>query len=130
MTNEYETDRAREIIEQLAATAANKAGVSSAFFMVQMNYRALLPQLRGLLSADGVCTSCGRKFSGEHDIRFDYVRPPRADNDWERLHVRNLHLCCTRCSRSKRNKTYEQWLDDQEAVRRWSAEVERARRKK
>lgn len=48
-------DRPLAIIRQRAATAAMKADTSTEFFFTQMNYRALVPVLRAMLSPEGVC---------------------------------------------------------------------------
>ena len=66
----------RTIVEQRAAVAAAKAGVSREFFMVQMNYRALVSDVYGMISPDGGMCSCGGKVLGEPDICIN--ASPRA----------------------------------------------------
>jgi hypothetical protein len=112
------TDRPRAIIEQRAATAATKAGVSREFFLVQMNYRSLVPVLRALMSEEGLCHCCGHEFLNERDIQIEHCEPPRNQTDWARLHARNLRLACGSCNRTKGQKPFSQWLDDQEGARR------------
>jgi hypothetical protein len=110
-------DRPLAIIQQRATTAASRAGVSREFFMTQMNYQALVPMLRAMMSPEGLCTACGHKFMNERDIQIEHAFPPRTNNDWARLHARNLHLFCASCNRTKGAKPYEQWLDEQELAR-------------
>jgi len=110
-------DRPRAIIEQRAATAASKIGQSREFFWVQMNYRALVPQLRGLMTDEGLCNGCGHKFVNERDIQIEHIEAPRSQNDIARLHARNLRLCCGSCNRTKGQKPFSQWLDEQEGAR-------------
>jgi hypothetical protein len=110
-------DRPKAIIEQRARAAAAKAGKSFEFFMVQMNYRALVPQLRAMMSSEGLCNGCGHKFVNERDIQIEHVEPPRTDNDFARLHARNLRLCCGSCNRTKAHKPFATWLDEQEGAR-------------
>jgi hypothetical protein len=110
-------DRPRAIIEQRAAAAATKAGSSREFFWTQMNYRALVPELRGLMTSEGLCKGCGHEFQNERDIQIEHIEPPRSAKDWARLHARNLRLCCGSCNRTKGNKRFSDWLDDQEGAR-------------
>jgi hypothetical protein len=110
-------DRPRAIIEQRAATAATKAATSREFFWMQMNYRALVPELRGLMTPEGLCKVCGHEFLHERDIQIEHIEPPRFPKDWARLHARNLRLCCGSCNRTKGQKPFAQWLDEQEGAR-------------
>jgi hypothetical protein len=110
-------DRPRAIIEQRAASAATKAGASREFMWVQMNYRALVPELRALMTSEGLCKGCGHDFVNERDIQIEHIEPPRFSNDWARLHARNLRLCCGSCNRTKSHKPFSQWLDEQEGAR-------------
>jgi hypothetical protein len=110
-------DRPRAIIEQRAAVAATKVGVARDFFMVQMNYRALIPELRALMSKEGLCKACGHSFLSERDIQIEHIEPTRFDKDWARLHARNIRLCCGSCNRTKGQKSFDQWLDEQEGAR-------------
>ena len=110
-------DRPRAIIEQRATTAAAKVGASREFFWTQMNYRALVPELRGLMTHEGLCKGCGHEFLSERDIQIEHIEPPRFPDDWARLHARNLRLCCGSCNRTKGQKPFAQWLDEQEGAR-------------
>jgi hypothetical protein len=112
-------DRPRSIIEQRAASAATKWGVSKRFFITQMNYRALIPELRALMTDEGLCKGCGHEFLNERDIQIEHIEPPRQEivPDWARLHARNLRLCCGSCNRTKGSKPFSQWLDEQEGAR-------------
>jgi HNH endonuclease len=110
-------DRPKAIIEQRARTAASKAGESLGFFWIQMNYRALVPELRVMMTEEGLCKGCGHKFENERDIQIEHIEPPRFENDWANLHARNLRLCCASCNRTKGQKPFQQWLDEQEGAR-------------
>jgi hypothetical protein len=110
-------DRPRAIIEQRARTAASKAGMTFQFFWTQMNYRALVPELRAMMSDEGLCNGCGHKFLNERDIQIEHLEPPRFDKDLARLHARNLRLGCGSCNRTKGKKPYAEWLDEQESAR-------------
>jgi hypothetical protein len=107
---------ARAIIEQRAAEASANAGVSREFFLTQMNYQSLIPYVCAMMSPEGLCR-CGGKVLGEPDIHIVHILPPRSDNDWERLHARNLYVCCGSCARRRGSKPYDQWLDEEEALR-------------
>ena len=87
-------DRSKAIIEQRAAAAATKAGVSKQFFMMDMNYRALVPILRAFMADDALCLGCGHSFVNERDIQIEHWYPPRHSQDWALLHTRNLRFTC------------------------------------
>jgi 5-methylcytosine-specific restriction endonuclease McrA len=112
-------DRPLYVIRQRAATAGHKAGgVGTEFFMTQMNYHnGLVPLMRILMSDEGRCITCGHAFLNEHDIQIEHIRPPRHNQDWARLHARNLRLFCASCNRSKSNKPFDDWLDEEEEKR-------------
>jgi len=82
-----------------------------------MNYRALVPALRAMMTDEGICTSCGHPFLNERDIQIEHIEPPRFVEDWARLHARNLRLACGSCNRTKGQKPYAVWLDEQEGAR-------------
>jgi hypothetical protein len=109
-------DRALAVIRQLVATAAHKAGESTEFFMIQMNYRALVPLMRRLMNG-GLCKGCGHRFANELDLQIEYYDPPRHAQDWARLHEQNVLLLCSSCSSTKTDKPFDQWLDEMEAAR-------------
>jgi hypothetical protein len=110
-------DRPRAIIESRAGSHARQAGATREFFMVNMNYEALVPVLRAMMSPEGRCLCCGHEFLGERDIQVEHREPPRHRQDWARLHARNLGLACASCNGGKTNKPYSEWLDDQELER-------------
>lgn len=118
-------DRPTAIVRDRAATRAHKAGVSVEFFMVNMNYRALIPDLRTALSGEGLCHNCGEAYAGQGDVHIEHIRPPRDERDWERLHARNLRLLCGSCNRVKGRKEFDPWLEEMEAAR-LANEVDRA----
>jgi HNH endonuclease len=111
------TDRPKAVIEQRARSAASKASTSFDFFWIQMNYRALVPELRALMTDEGLCKGCGHRFMNERDIQIEHIEPPRFEKDWARLHARNLRLVCGSCNRTKGNKPNSEWLDEQEGAR-------------
>lgn len=110
-------DRPLTIVKQRAAAAASNAGVSRELFWTQMNYRALVPELRALITPEGLCKGCGHEFLNERDIQIEHIEPPRFSLDWARMHARNLRLCCGSCNRTKGKKPFAQWLDEQEGAR-------------
>lgn len=110
------TDRPLAIITQRAATAAHNYGGTREFFMVHMNYGALVEPLRALLAA-GFCQGCGHKFVNERDIQIDHIVPPRGPEDWARLHARNLRFFCQSCNKTKGAKPFDLWLEEQEQAR-------------
>lgn len=110
-------DRPKAIVEQRARSAASKASISFDFFWMQMNYRALVPELRAMMTEQGLCKGCGHKFLNERDIQIEHIEPPRFQQDWARLHARNLRLACGSCNRTKSNKPFAEWLDEQESAR-------------
>jgi hypothetical protein len=87
------------------------------FFWTQMNYRALVPWLRAMMTHEGLCIGCGHAFVNERDIQIDHLFPPRYQQDWARLHTRNLRLGCASCNNSKGSKDPAVWLDEQEGAR-------------
>ena len=110
-------DRPAAIIRGRAAVAAHKAGVSTEFFWIQMNYLALVPEMRAHMSDEGRCKNCGHAFLNERDIQIEHIQPPRHNHDWARLHARNLRLFCGSCNRTKSGKDFSIWLDEQEDTR-------------
>src|SRR6516164_5801335 len=84
----------KAIIEQRAAEAAANAGVSREFFLTQMNYQSLIPDVFGMISPDGLCKGCGGKVLGEPDIYIVHILPPRSHFDWELLHEPNIYVSC------------------------------------
>jgi 5-methylcytosine-specific restriction endonuclease McrA len=110
-------DRPFAIIQNRAAIAAHKAGTSREFFMVTMNYQSLVPVLRALMGHEGVCQGCGHSFLNERDIQIEHLAPPRNDQDWARLHARNIRLFCASCNGTKSDTPFETWLDEQEDAR-------------
>lgn len=111
------TDRPKAIIEQRARSAATKASTGFDFFWTTMNYRALVPVLRAMMTPEGLCQGCGHKFINERDIQIEHLEAPRTEKDWARLHARNLRLGCGSCNRTKGKKLFAEWLDEQEGAR-------------
>lgn|SRR5262245_60887563 len=110
-------DRPKAIIEQRARAAAIRAGASFDFFWIQMNYQALVPLMRAMLSPEALCLCCGHKFENERDIQIEHHNPPRHPQDWALLHTRNLGFACGSCNRTKGAKPNIEWLDEQELAR-------------
>jgi hypothetical protein len=108
-------DRPLAIIRQRTAVAARRAGTSFQFFWEQMNYSALVERFRTELTSR--CLSCGHKYLNERDIQIEHIEPPRDETDWARLHARNIRFLCGSCNRTKSNKQFHDWLDDQEGAR-------------
>jgi hypothetical protein len=110
-------DRAEYIMHRRAAGRASKSGVPTQFMWLDMNYQALVPVFRAMMTEEGLCTSCGHPFDGESDITIEHREPPRHAHDWARLHARNLDLGCRGCNSRKKDKQYSDWLDLEEEVR-------------
>ena len=110
-------DRPLAIIRGRAQEAAHRAGTTTEFFWTQMNYRALVPWMRAMMTDEGLCIACGHAFVNERDIQIDHLFPPRHRQDWGRLHTRNVRLGCGSCNNSKGSKEPDQWLDEQEVAR-------------
>jgi 5-methylcytosine-specific restriction endonuclease McrA len=110
-------DRPLAVIKARAAVAASKAGVAREFFWMQMNYRALVPEYRAMITDEGLCKNCGHGFVSERDIQIEHIEPPRSNTDWARLHARNLRLFCGSCNGTKGHKSFPLWLDEQEDSR-------------
>jgi hypothetical protein len=110
-------DRPLAIIHGRAEQAARKAASTTEFFWTQMNYRALVPLMRVLMGSEGMCLACGHAFLNERDIHIDHIEPPRHEQDWARLHARNLRLACDACNKTKGKKPFIDWLDEQEGAR-------------
>lgn len=86
-----------------------------------MNYRALVPIMRAMMTPEGLCLNCGHDFVNERDIQIEHLEAPRSKQDWARLHARNLRLLCGSCNRTKSDKPYPVWLDEQESARKSNA---------
>ena len=110
-------DRPFWILKERAQDYARKHGVSSKFIWVNMNWRSLLAPLRGFMTAEGLCVSCGHKFDSDPDIQLEHREPPRHETDYARMHARNIGISCGSCNRRKSNQPYSAWLDDQEEAR-------------
>ena len=110
-------DRPSSIIDNRAAVWARKLGVTKEFMLVNMNWNALKPVLRAMMSDEGLCLSCGHGFEGDRDIQIEHREPPRDNQDWARHHARNIGIFCQSCNGTKGNKPYAPWLDEQEEAR-------------
>jgi 5-methylcytosine-specific restriction endonuclease McrA len=117
-------DRAKAIVLQRAAVRAEKAGVPTSFFMEELNWKSLIGMVDAYLDKPErvLCPNCGDHYIGERDFQIDHREPPRHVRDWERLHARNCGPLCTSCNVAKSDRTYVDWLEDQE-VRRLSVEA-------
>ena len=114
------TDRPLAIIQGRASAAAQKTGVpgiNREFFMTQMNYIALVEEMRAMMTPRGLCKACGHHFQNERDIQIEHIRPPRHLQDWARLSARNIRLLCTSCNVGKGSMDFDEWLDQQEDQR-------------
>ena len=113
-------DRPLAIITGRAKSRARELGVSKSWMLVNMNWIALVPLLRALLSPEGRCLNCGHRFVNERDIQIDHVEPPRhqgAVRDWARERASNLRFICQSCNCAKGHKSNPEFLDEQEDAR-------------
>jgi hypothetical protein len=90
-----------------------------------MNFQALVPLLRAMMTDEALCLNCGHPFVNERDIQIEHREPPRHRQDWARLHARNLGFSCASCNRTKSNKPNDVWLDEQEGARLSNLEEKR-----
>ena len=84
---------------------------------VNMNWRALVPVFRAMMTDEARCLCCGHRFDNERDIQIEHNYPPRFPADTARLHTRNLSIACASCNRTKARTPYNVWLDQQEEAR-------------
>jgi hypothetical protein len=110
-------DRPYSLMRGRTADKAHRTHTSTEFFWTNMNWRALVPVVRAMMSPEGRCLSCGHAFDDEKDIQLDHIEPPRHPQDWAREHARNITPRCRNCNGSKLNKPFSQWLDEQENAR-------------
>lgn len=110
-------DRPVWLIRERARRLAHRLGVDLEFVWTQLNYRALVPYMRAMLTPEGLCISCGHPFLNERDVQIEHNAPPRHNQDWARWHARNTRLLCASSNLRKGKKPYEQWLDDEESAR-------------
>lgn len=117
--DEKNEDRATAIVKGRAETQARKSGVTFEFMWFDMNYRALVVDVRARLEwpDEAICKNCGHEHDSERDVQLDHVLPPRHPKDWARLHARNIAILSGDCNQSKNDKDYASWLDEQEDVR-------------
>ena len=120
-------DRPLGIMRRRATNHARKLGVSFTFLWVNMNWRALVPLVRAMMTPEGLCLSCGHPFVNERDIQIEHREAPRHSADWARWHARNLGVFCQSCNNGKGRTGYAQWLDDEEAKRLSNEEHNAAR---
>jgi len=115
------TNRPLALIKNRAHARAKMYGESTQFFMVRMNWRALVPDMRGAMSAEGLCKSCGHAFLNERDIQIDHIDPPPSTPsrvDWAAYeHARNIRLLCASCNNLKGAKANTRFLEEQNAAR-------------
>jgi 5-methylcytosine-specific restriction endonuclease McrA len=110
-------DRPLAIIQRRAAERATRLGVSKQFVWVNLNWRALVPLMRAMLSPEGRCLNCGHPFVNERDIQIDHIEPPRSLVDFARERAINLRLICQSCNGTKGAHLNAEWLDRQEDAR-------------
>ena len=82
-----------------------------------MNYRALVPVFRAMMTDEARCLCCGHPFDNERDIQIEHNNAPRHRQDFARLHTRNLSIACASCNGAKSKTPYDAWLDQQEEAR-------------
>ena len=114
------SDRARQIMRRRAKSHASRLGVSIGFMWVEMNWRHLVPYMRGMLAEGASCLSCGECFRDEQDITIDHGLTPRdlpGGRDFAREHAMNIALRCASCNKSKKDTDLSAWFDALEAAR-------------
>lgn len=110
-------DRPLAIIESRAATRARELGCSKSDVLIKMNWSALVPIFRAMMTPEARCLVCGHPFLNERDIQIEHHEPPRFTPDWARESARNIGIACSSCNRTKGSKSFSDWLDEQEAAR-------------
>lgn len=81
--------------------------------MIEMNYKCVVPLVRGLMSLGATCPGCGRPFDDALDIGVTHIVPPRHRQDWARMHARNTWIGCKSCCRTLWHQPFEVWFDEQ-----------------
>ena len=116
--------RASEVVKRVRYVGVQ---IDRTFVMEELNYQALVPEVRTLIGPDGLCAWCGRPFTKKHKLSLDHIEPPRWDGtvDWERLHASNVQVIHFGENGSKNDKPYAIALRDNMA--RWMAERNWAR---
>lgn len=111
--------RASDVVRRLRYCGVK---VDRSFVMVELNYDALVPEVRALIGPDGICAWCGKPFTEKHPVSFDHIEPPRwnGEIDWERLHASNIRPMHRGENGSKGEKPYATALRDN--MQRWMAE--------
>lgn len=110
-------DRALWLMKKRASAHATALGVSTEFIWIEMNWQALVPFCRAMMTEEALCLDCGHKFLNERDIQIEHRDPPRFIGDWARENTRNIGLACASCNGTKSNTSYSEWLDRQEEAR-------------
>jgi len=110
-------DRPLALMRSRTQSWARRLGVTTDFLWTNMNWRALVPLLRAMMSPEGLCLSCGHPFLNERDIHLEHRYPPRHSHDWARHHARNIWLDCDSCNKRKGPTPYGEWLDNEEEAR-------------
>lgn len=112
-------DEAKALLLRRVDGIASKHHLKRAFILEDLNYWSLLPQVRAMLSAEGICPNCGHEFDAERDVQLDHREPPRPElrPDLARLHARNVAVLCGSCNNAKGCKRYAMWLDEEEEAR-------------
>jgi hypothetical protein len=111
-------DRPKAIIEQRARSAAAKASTGFDFFWTAMNYRALVPVLRAMMTPEGLCQGCGHKFMNERDIQIETLGSPTHRKGLGAL-ARSKSSARLRFVQSNQGKKlFAEWLDEQEGARK------------
>jgi len=110
-------DPAKALLIRRADHIARDNGFTRQFVLEDLNYWSKLPELRGMLTHEGLCPNCGHEYDGERDVQLDHREPPRYRGDLARLHARNVAILCGSCNNTKRSMDYADWLDDQEQAR-------------
>jgi len=105
-------DRARAMIERRADVRARQLHTTKGYILRDLNWAALTPVLRALLTPEARCLDCGCPFVDATGITIDHLEPPRYFQDWAREHARNIAFVCRSCNAMKQRKTLAIWLEE------------------
>ena len=110
------TSRAKELARDLSKALGNTVGYK--FVLIELNWQGLVPILRALLGADGICLNCGRHRGSAREYHIEHRCPPEHLADWATQHARNLWLACAGCNMEKgRRDADREWLEREQ--RKW-----------
>lgn len=113
-----ESDPAKTAIEGRAKKHARLIRAGYKWVLIELNWQALIPIMRALLGADGLCLNCGRHRPSATELHIEHRVPPEGPDDWPAQHARNLWIACEGCNLEKGpSESDRTWLEREQ--RKW-----------